>query len=65
MDNGSSQGDQTVTVLGDALAFGGAVFVVGYIVVGRVLRTWMPIFLYAFPGHAHWGVASASRFDAS
>ncbi|MCH1462159.1 MAG: EamA family transporter, partial [Candidatus Poseidonia sp.] len=49
MDNGSSQGDQTVTVLGDALAFGGAVFVVGYIVVGRILRTWMPIFLYAFP----------------
>ena len=49
MDNGSTQGDQTVTVLGDALAFGGAVFVVGYIVVGRILRTWMPIFLYAFP----------------
>ena len=49
LDAGSSQGDQTVTVLGDALAFGGAVFVVGYIVVGRVLRTWLPIFLYAFP----------------
>jgi len=25
------------------------VFVVGYIVVGRILRTWLPIFLYAFP----------------
>ena len=49
LDAGSSQGDQTVTVWGDALAFSGAVFVVGYIVVGRVLRTWMPIFLYAFP----------------
>ena len=49
LDAGSSQGDQTVTVLGDALAFGGAVFVVGYIVVGRILRTWLPIFLYAFP----------------
>lgn len=49
LDAGSSQGDQTVTMLGDALAFGGAVFVVGYIVVGRVLRTWLPIFLYAFP----------------
>ena len=24
-------------------------FVVGYIVVGRILRTWLPIFLYAFP----------------
>lgn len=49
LDTGSQQGDQTVTVLGDALAFGGAVFVVGYIVVGRILRTWLPIFLYAFP----------------
>ena len=49
LDTGSSQGDQTATVLGDALAFGGAVFVVGYIVVGRILRTWLPIFLYAFP----------------
>jgi drug/metabolite transporter (DMT)-like permease len=49
LDAGSTQGDQTVTVFGDALAFAGAVFVVGYIVVGRLLRTWMPIFLYAFP----------------
>ena len=49
LDTGSSQGDQTATVFGDALAFGGAVFVVGYIVVGRILRTWLPIFLYAFP----------------
>ena len=48
-DAGSAQGDQTVTLWGDALAFSGAVFVVGYIVVGRVLREWMPIFLYAFP----------------
>ena len=49
LDAGQEQGDQTVTLLGDALAFGGAVFVVGYIVVGRILRTWLPIFLYAFP----------------
>tara|TARA_B100000900_G_scaffold392614_1_gene388275 strand:+ start:3433 stop:4413 length:981 start_codon:yes stop_codon:yes gene_type:complete len=49
LDTGSTQGDQTATVWGDALAFGGAVFVVGYIVVGRVLRVWLPIFLYAFP----------------
>jgi drug/metabolite transporter (DMT)-like permease len=49
MDTGSSQGDQTATIFGDMLAFGGAVFVVGYIVVGRILRTWLPIFLYAFP----------------
>ena len=49
LDAGSDQGDQTVSVLGDVLAFGGAVFVVGYIVIGRILRTWMPIFVYAFP----------------
>ena len=49
LDAGNTQGDQTVTVLGDLLAFAGAVFVVGYIVVGRILRPWMPIFLYAFP----------------
>jgi drug/metabolite transporter (DMT)-like permease len=49
LDAGSSQGGQTVTVFGDTLAFSGAVFVVGYIVVGRILRPWMPIFLYAFP----------------
>lgn len=49
LDNGQSQGGQTVTVYGDGLAFLGAVFVVGYIVVGRILRKWMPIFLYAFP----------------
>lgn len=49
LDSGSQQGGQTVTVLGDLMAFGGAIFVVGYIVVGRMLRGWMPIFLYAFP----------------
>lgn len=49
LDDGQQQGDQTVTFFGDALAFLGAVFVVGYIVVGRILRSWMPIFLYAFP----------------
>ena len=49
LDAGSSQGGQTVTLFGDALAFGGAIFVVGYIVIGRILRSWMPIFLYAFP----------------
>jgi drug/metabolite transporter (DMT)-like permease len=27
----------------------GAIFVVGYIVCGKILRTWMPIFIYAFP----------------
>jgi len=49
VDLGDQQGGRTVTVWGDFLAFLGAVFVVGYIVSGRVLRKWMPIFLYAFP----------------
>jgi len=46
---GEQQGDHVVTLYGDLLAFAGGVFVVGYIVCGRVLRIWMPIFLYAFP----------------
>ena len=49
LDQGHQQGGHTVTLWGDALAFFGAVFVVGYIISGRVLREWMPIFLYAFP----------------
>ena len=49
LDQGHQQGEHTVTLWGDALAFFGAIFVVGYIVSGRVLREWMPIFLYAFP----------------
>ena len=49
LDQGSRQGDHTVTLWGDTLAFMGAVFVVGYLVSGRILRKWMPIFLYAFP----------------
>lgn len=48
LDQGHQQGDHTVTLWGDFLAFMGAVFVVGYLVSGRVLRKWMPIFLYAF-----------------
>ncbi|MEK9730312.1 MAG: DMT family transporter [Candidatus Poseidoniales archaeon] len=46
---GKQQGDHTVTLYGDALAFAGGIFVVGYIICGRILRQWMPIFLYAFP----------------
>ena len=46
---GKQQGDHTVTLYGDALAFTGGIFVVGYIICGRILRQWMPIFLYAFP----------------
>ena len=48
LDQGHQQGDHTVTLWGDFLAFLGAVFVVGYFVSGKVLRKWMPIFIYAF-----------------
>ena len=49
LDAGDVQGERSVTIFGDQLAFLGAVFVVGYIVCGRILREWMPLFLYAFP----------------
>jgi len=49
LDAGDVQGDRSVTFFGDQLAFLGAVFVVGYIVCGRILREWLPLFLYAFP----------------
>ncbi|MCP4880297.1 MAG: hypothetical protein GY905_07080, partial [Gammaproteobacteria bacterium] len=38
-----------MTIYGDTLAFIGAVTVVGYLVIGRMVRGWMPLFLYAFP----------------
>ena len=38
-----------VTLWGDLLAFAGAITVVGYIVAGRILREWMPVFVYAVP----------------
>ena len=38
-----------VTLLGDTLAFLGAITVVGYIVIGRIMRPWLPIFIYAAP----------------
>lgn len=41
--------DGDVTLLGDMLAFAGAITVVGYIVAGRILREWMPVFVYAVP----------------
>lgn len=43
------ESDSEVTLFGDLLAFAGAIAVVGYIVAGRLLRKWMPVFIYAFP----------------
>ena len=38
-----------VTLLGDLAAIIGAVAVVGYLIAGRTLRQWMPLFLYTVP----------------
>ena len=38
-----------VTMYGDFLAFIGAVTIVGYLAIGRMVRGWMPLFMYAFP----------------
>lgn len=64
LDAGDVQGERSVTFFGDQLAFLGAVFVVGYIVCGRILREWMPLFLYAFPVTLLGGLLliPASRF---
>jgi drug/metabolite transporter (DMT)-like permease len=43
----TTEGD--VTLIGDAAAFIGAIAIVGYLVAGRYLRGWMPLFIYAFP----------------
>jgi drug/metabolite transporter (DMT)-like permease len=44
-----AKNDGDVTLWGDMLAFAGAITVVGYIVAGRILREWMPVFVYAVP----------------
>lgn len=44
-----AKNDGNVTLWGDLLAVAGAVTVVGYIVAGRILREWMPVFVYAVP----------------
>jgi len=44
-----NNGNSKVTAIGDFAAFLGAVSVIGYFVAGRVLRKWMPLFMYAFP----------------
>ena len=38
-----------VSIFGDLMAFIGAITVVGYLVIGRMVRGWMPLFLYALP----------------
>ncbi|MEC9478545.1 MAG: DMT family transporter [Candidatus Thermoplasmatota archaeon] len=46
---GGGGSESGVSLYGDFLAFVGAVTVVGYLAIGRIVRGWMPLFLYAFP----------------
>ena len=46
---GGGASEPGVSLYGDFLAFLGAVTVVGYLAIGRMVRGWMPLFLYAFP----------------
>ncbi|DAC43941.1 MAG TPA: DMT family transporter [Candidatus Poseidoniales archaeon] len=45
------EGNNEVTLIGDAAAFLGAITVVGYLMIGRHLRSSrsVPVFIYAFP----------------
>ena len=59
-----------VTLMGDFAAFLGAVTIVGYILVGRELRSnrGMPIFVYAFPvtmGAGIWCPLGHCLFEGS
>jgi drug/metabolite transporter (DMT)-like permease len=38
-----------VTIVGDIMAFLGAVAIIGYLQAGSAVRGWMPIFIYALP----------------
>ena len=38
-----------VTAAGDVAAFAAATLLLGYLTIGRMLRSWMPLWLYAAP----------------
>mgnify|MGYP001208418042 CR=1 FL=1 len=46
---GGVESEGNASIIGDFAAFIGAVTVVGYLAAGRILREWMPLFVYAFP----------------
>ena len=68
-------GSGSVTLIGDAAAFLGAIAIVGYLAAGRHLRgnRQMPLFLYAFPVTAiaailltvHASIAEGANFDTA
>ena len=43
------ESEGNASIEGDIAAFIGAITVVGYLTAGRILREWMPLFVYAFP----------------
>lgn len=45
----SAVSEEEVTVLGDLLALSASVAVIPYLLIGRKLRSWMPLFIYAAP----------------
>ena len=51
IDYGDQQGDRTVTIWGDFLAFLGAMFVVGYIVSGRIIEKMDAYIHLCIPGY--------------
>jgi drug/metabolite transporter (DMT)-like permease len=46
---GAAVQTETATFVGDLFSLFGAISIIGYLHVGRTLREWMPIFLYALP----------------
>jgi drug/metabolite transporter (DMT)-like permease len=45
----SAVSEEEVTVLGDLLALSASAAVIPYLLIGRKLRSWMPLFIYAAP----------------
>jgi drug/metabolite transporter (DMT)-like permease len=45
----SAVSEEEVTVLGDLLALSASAAVLPYLLIGRKLRSWMPLFIYAAP----------------
>ena len=45
----SAVSEEEVTVLGDLLALSASAAIIPYLLIGRKLRAWMPLFIYAAP----------------
>ena len=51
----AARSDAQVTVRGDLAALSASLAFVGYLLIGQRLRTWMPLFVYAFRWVGGWG----------